>query len=208
MKHIQYSILFLAIFLAATGCKKSFNDMNKNENKPTSVPASLLLNGILYDMYNAPYTMKERWCQYYCCNYDYYGNNRYDFGAGDNEFFTLKNVVKMQEEAIKGGAAALNPYAALSKFFKAYFFARMSLSVGDLPMADALLGTSNLTPTYDAQKKVFQQSLLWLDSANTDLGKLIVANDNSLDGDFYSGNKLSKWQKLVNTFRLRLLIHL
>ncbi|MCS3799314.1 SusD/RagB family nutrient-binding outer membrane lipoprotein [Niastella sp. OAS944] len=207
MRHFQYTIIILVV-LAATGCKKSFDDMNKNENKPTSVPASLLLNGILYKMYDAPSGMKERWCQYYCCNYDYYGNNRYDFGAGDDHYLTLKNVVKMQEEAIKGGAAQLNPYAALAKFFKAYFFTQMSLSMGDVPMSEALLGSTKLTPVYDQQKKVFQQSLQWLDSANNELAQLIAANDASLDGDFYYNNKLTKWQKLVNTFRLRLLLHL
>lgn len=208
MKITQYIPVLAVVILAATGCKKSFDDMNRNENKPGSVPASLLLNGVLFSMYEAPSGMKERWCQYYCCNYDYYGNNRYDFGAGDNNYLVLKNVVKMQEEAIKGGAADLNPYAALAKFFKAYFLTKMSLSMGDIPMSEALLGSAKLTPAYDPQKKVFQQSLLWLDSANNELSQLIAANDNSLDGDFYFANKLTKWQKLVNTFRLRLLVHL
>src|SRR5215207_4241349 len=108
MNIARYIAVLAVVLLAVTGCKKSFNDMNRNENKPVSVPASLLLNGILYNMYDAPSSMKERWCQYYCCNYDYYGNNRYDFGAGDNNFLTLKNVVKMQEEALKAGAAELN----------------------------------------------------------------------------------------------------
>jgi hypothetical protein len=204
----QYIPLVAATLLAVTACKKSFNDMNQNENKPASVQPSLLLNGILYNMYEAPNTMKERWCQYYCCNYDYYGNNRYDFGSGDSSFYALKNVTKMEEEAIKGGADALNPYEALAKFFKAYFFTRMSLGMGDLPMTEALQGRGNLTPQYDAQKKIFQQAFLWLDSANNDITKLIAAGDNTLERDFYYGNDLSKWQKLVNTFRLRLLIHL
>jgi hypothetical protein len=207
MKHILYISLFLAT-LVTTACKKSFNDMNKNENKPASVQPSLLLNGILYNMYEGPNTMNERWCQYYLCNYDYYGNNRYDFGPGDSSFYTLKNVVKMEEEAIKGGADALNPYAALAKFFKAYFFTRMSLGMGDIPMTEALQGGSNLTPQYDSQKKIFQQALLWLDSANNDIATLRAAGDNTLERDFYYNNDLSKWQKLINTFRLRLLLHL
>lgn len=208
MKLTRYIPVLAVVILAATGCKKTFDEMNTNENKPSSVPASLLLNGILFNMYDAPSTMKERWSQYYCINYDYYGNNRYDFGSGDNNFTTLKNVVKMEEEAVKGGAAPLNPYAALAKFFKAYFFTKMSLAMGDLPMNDALQGSANLTPAYDSQKKIFQQALLWLDSANNDIAQLITAQDNTLAGDFYYGNKLSKWQKLVNTFRIRLLIHL
>ena len=208
MKIKQYIPFIAAVLLTATACKKSFNDMNKNENKPASVQASLLLNGILYNMYEAPNTMKERWCQYYCCNYDYYGNNRYDFGSGDDYYTALKNVVKMEEEAMKGGAAALNPYTTLAKFFKAYFFTKMSLAMGDIPMTEALQGRSNLTPQYDTQKKIFQQSLLWLDSANNELAQLIAANDNTLERDFYYGNDLSKWQKLVNTYRIRLLLHL
>ncbi|OQP58204.1 hypothetical protein A3860_07720 [Niastella vici] len=208
MKLTRYIPVLAIVILAATGCKKTFDEMNTNENKPSSVPASLLLNGILFNMYDAPSTMKERWCQYYCCNYDYYGNNRYDFGSGDNNYTTLKNVVKMEEEAIKSGAAAVNPYEALAKFFKAYFFTKMSLAMGDLPMDEALRGSTNLAPVYDSQKKIFQQSILWLDSANNEIAQLIAANDNSLAGDFYYGNKLSKWQKLVNTFRIRLLLHL
>src|SRR4029077_10002399 len=101
MKRLFY-IIFTAAFIVslATGCKKSFQDMNVNENKPTKVPASLLFNGILNDMYDAPYSKYERWGQYYCCNYDYYGDNRYDFGSGTNCYLTLENVTKMQEEAV------------------------------------------------------------------------------------------------------------
>lgn len=209
MKRI-YNIIFLSagILLFATGCKKSFNEMNLNENKPTSVPASLLFNGILNDMYDAPYSMYERWSQYYCCNYDYYGNNRYDFGSGSNYYSTLKDVIKMEEEAIKGGAAAVNPYAALGKFFRAYFFTKMSMQMGDIPMTEALQGIQNLTPSYDPQKKVFQQAFVWLDSANMLLGQLIASNSNTLNGDICFNNDLTKWQKTVNAFRLRLLIQL
>jgi hypothetical protein len=208
MKKVFYIlILFFLTISVAPGCKKSFGDLNTNENKPTTVPAALLLNGVLNSLYEAPYSMNERWCQYYCCNYDYYGNNRYDFGAGTNYYATLKNVVKMEEEALKGGASAANPYAALAKFFKAYFFTKMSLNMGDLPAADALKGASNLTPVYDSQKKIFQMAFSWLDSANADLSTLIAGNNNTLNGDFYFDNKLSKWQKVVNTYRLRLLMH-
>lgn len=207
MKKLFYTVVVAGIMMA-TGCKKSFNQMNINENKPTSVPASLLFNGILNDMYDAPYTMYERWCQYYCCNYDYYGNNRYDFGAGSNYYSTLKNVVKMEEEALKGGAGAVNPYAALAKFFKAYFFTKMSMQMGDIPMTEALKGAGNLTPKYDSQKKIFQQAFVWLDSANLELGQLITANNSSLAGDIYLDNNLSKWRKVVNALRIRLLIQL
>lgn len=208
MKKLNKFTVLLFIIVVAGGCKKSFDSLNLNENKPLSVPASLLLNGILNDMYDAPYTMKERWSQYYCINYDYYGNNRYDFGAGDNYYSTLNNVKKMEEEAGKVGLPAVNPYSAMAKFFKAYFFTKMSLEMGDVPMTEALKGAENLNPAYDSQKDVFVQAFKWLDSANTDLASLIQAGNLSMSGDFYFDNNLSKWQKAVNTYRIRMLMEL
>lgn len=207
-KMVNKGILALLLLVIASGCQKSFEDLNRNNNKPTSVPPGLLLNGVLNSLYDAPYSMNERWCQYFCCNYDYYGNNRYDFGSGGNYYPTLKNVTKMEEEALKGGANEVNPYSALGKFFRAYFFSKMTLTMGDLPMSEALLGAENLKPAYDSQKSIFQKAFLWLDSANTELAQLIQANNITLSGDFYFDNDLSKWQKLVNTFRIRLLIEL
>lgn len=207
MKKIIYIFFAAGIFIAGTGCKKNFEDLNLNENKPTSVPPALLLNGILNSMYDAPYGAGERFSQYFLCNYDYYGNNRYDFGSGDNYYGTLKNVNKMVDEAVRSGLPATNSYDAMAKFFKAYFFTKMSLEMGDIPMTDALKGSDNLTPQYDTQKKVFQQAFVWLDSANTELGQLIAGNA-TINGDIFLNNDLTKWRKVVNTFRLRLMIHL
>ncbi|MEP6948175.1 MAG: SusD/RagB family nutrient-binding outer membrane lipoprotein [Ginsengibacter sp.] len=210
MKKLFYKITgaVLIVTILLSSCTKSFNDLNKNPNKPTDVPASLLFNGILNDMYEEPYTSNEKWCQYFCENYDYYGNNRYDFGSGHDYFSTLNNADKMIDAAVNQGLPSVNPYEALNKFFKAYLFTRMSLQMGDIPMTEALKGSTNLNPVYDPQKKVFQQAFLWLDSANTDLTSLVAGSDNSLQGDIYFNNNLLNWQKTVNTLRLRLLIQL
>ncbi|RFM26028.1 SusD/RagB family nutrient-binding outer membrane lipoprotein [Deminuibacter soli] len=220
MKKLIYRLLLLPVMgtvVLTTSCKKSFDSLNSNPNVPTTVQPSLLLNGVLFNMYDAPYTMKERWGQYYCCNYDYYGNNKYDFGGMDDYYNTLKNVQKMEAQAIAYGGEAVNPYEALGKFFRAYFFTKMSLEVGDLPMNDALKGEATLTPKYNTQKEIFIQAFKWLDSANTDLGQLAskassnTAEGQTLKGDFYFGstsNPLAQWQKVVNAYRLRLLINL
>ncbi|MDE3253055.1 MAG: SusD/RagB family nutrient-binding outer membrane lipoprotein [Bacteroidota bacterium] len=209
MKKIQW-ILSLLVFTAmvSVSCKKSYSDLNQNLNKPTAVPPSLLLNGILVSMHDDAGGNAEIYSQYYIYNYDYYGNNRYDLGSGSNYYGTLENVVKMEEAAVKAGNATVNPYSALGKFFRAYLFTKMSLQMGDIPMTQALQGAANLTPAYDPQKKVFQTALAWLDTANTQLSTLVGKNDASLSGDIYYGNDLKKWQKAVNSFKLRLLIQL
>jgi len=211
MKKIIYLLVPVLMLLGTAGCKKSFSDLYQNPNKPASVPPYILFNGVLNNLADLPNTNSngaEIWGQYYIFNYDYYGNNRYDFGAATTFYNTLENVVRMEQEAIKLGVSPNNPYSALGKFFRAYFFIKMSMQLGDIPMTQALAGLTNLTPAYDAQKKVFQQSLLLLDSANTALANLITAKDNSLAGDIYFNNDLKKWQKAVNTFTIRTLVSL
>lgn len=214
-KILNKYVLLAVILLAATSCKKSFEELTKNNNKPNNVPASLLFNGVLNRLADLPDGQKEIYCQYYLYNYDYYGNNRYDFGSGDDYYTILKNVVAMEQQAAATGGAVVNPYEALGKFFKAYFFSKMSMEMGDIPMTDALKGLSNLEPIYDSQKAVMLQSLKWLDEANDDLAAIIknpqsagTGEGSVLKNDIYFNNDLSKWQKAVNALQLRLLIQL
>ena len=207
MKKVILYIVFLGLVISFSSCKKSFEELGADINRPVSVPPSLLLNGILNDLYDSPYGDFEKWSQHFLQNYDYYGNNRYDFGAGDNHYSTLKNVLKMEEEAKKIQLPEVNAYSALGKFLKAYFFTKMSLQMGDLPMNEALKGLDNLTPVYDSQKDIFAQVFEWMESANSDLASL-QTSENILQGDIYFNNDLLKWQRAVNAFRIRLLIHL
>lgn len=201
-------IIFAAAIIGMSGCKKSFDELYVNNNKPTSVQASLLFNGLLAGLRDGPGGQLDRISQYQVQNNSYFGNNEYNFGSGDNLYLNLTNVVNMEQQAIAAGAKARNPYGALGKFFRAYFFAKMSLEMGDIPMTDALNGATNLTPKYDDQKTVFTNCLNLLDSANADLTALIASNDQTLSGDMYFSNNLKQWQKVVNTYELRLLIHL
>ena len=209
MKNIKFLFLVTVLMaIVSAGCKKSFSDLNQNSNKPTSVPPSLLLNGVLVDLHDEPGGSAEIYGQYYIYNYDYYGNNQYNFGSGSNYYSTLENVLKMEEAAIQSGNSAVNAYNSLGKFLRAYLFTKMSLQMGDIPMTQALQGSVNLTPTYDNQKSVFKYALALLDTANSNIAGLIGKGDNTLAGDIFYGNDLKKWQKAVNTFKLRLLIHL
>lgn len=203
-------LFFAALTILTTACEKKFEELESDPNLPEKVPASLLLNGIETSMANfqRPWNLEQRWSQFACCNYNYYGNQEYNWSGGTLFYTTLKNVIKMEEEAIAGGANDLNPYSALGKFFRAYFFYEMTMRVGDLPMTEALDGVNNLAPKYDTQKDIFIQVLTWLEESNTDLQVLISGADNTLSGDYFFNNDLRKWQKTINTFRLRVLIAL
>jgi hypothetical protein len=218
MKSIKKIITaILLISVTATSCKKQFEDYANNPNLPASVPAYLLLRQIENDIPVLPGGDADKFCQFTLSSYTYYGTNEYWTGAAGLNYGTLRNVAAMEKEAEKASGPN-NPYSALAKFFKAYFYTSMSLKVGDIPMSDALKGLDIPTPKYDSQKDVFKQSLQLLEDANTQIASLIGSANNSILGDFFYKENVSnpkdglqslkQWQKVVNTFKLRLLIHL
>ncbi len=122
-------------------CDKSFEELEKDPNRAVSAPASLVLQGIEFDMYNntgRPFSSEMRWNQFYAINYNYYGTNEYQWSEAPNHYSTLKNVVQMELEAKRAGASDVNGYAALGKFFRAFYFDQMSVRMGDLPVMEAL----------------------------------------------------------------------
>lgn len=204
MKKIYQIALICALF-AAQACE-DFEEIGINANRPATVPPSLVFRGVLSDLNQRPWSLEHRQNQFWSCNYNYYGTNEYWTNASLS-FLTLKNVIKMEEEAEKS-TPGLNPYSALGKFFRAVFYVRMTQRVGDVPLDEALQGLENTTPGYATQKEVYLQVLTWLDEANADLKQLIANNDASLGGDFFYNGDLSQWRKAVNTFKLRVLISL
>lgn len=216
-----FTLSLTALALTLTACEKSFDELEKDPNRAVNAPASLVLKGILNDMYDsnnspsgfsgvtyAPWGAEQRYNQFYASNYNYYSTNEYSWTTTSLNFFTLKDVLRMEAEAKRAGAADVNPYSALGKFFRAYFYENMTRRVGDIPLTDALKNQNNLTPKYDSQKSVYIQILKWLDDANTDMTTIIAKGDNTLGGDFYFNNDLRKWQKVVNAYRIRVLISL
>jgi len=207
MKKIFQIVTLVLVIGSMSACKKSFDSLEADPNRATSVPANLILNNVLLNFTNGAFNSTQIWNQYYVCNYAYYGNNEYSWtGYSYGGYNTLKNIVQMETEASKS-VASPNPYTAIGKFLKAYFLYDLTMHLGDIPVSDALKGLTNVTPKYDTQKQVFQQILAYLEQANTEMGTLKSTNY-VLASDFYYGNNLAKWQKAVNAFKLRVLIQL
>jgi len=211
------ALLVAVIAISVSSCTKTFEKYTQNPNQPTSVPAYLLLRQIENNLTVFPGGDEDKWSQYTLSTYTYYGTNEYWNGSTSLEYNTLQNIVAMENEAAKA-TPGVTPYSALAKFFKAYVYVGMSLKVGDIPMSEALKGLANAKPKYDSQKQVFVQALQLLEDANTQLTSLIASSNTALLGDFYFQEKISggvdalsalkKWQKVVNTYKLRVLIEL
>jgi|GEM_PF-40268 len=204
----------IAIVFFMNSCK-NYDELVKNPNLPSSVLPSFLLTDVLNTMGgDLAWTSAQEFNQFYISTYTYYGTNNYDqstflkSGTSFSYYLTLQNVVQMEIAAKNTGGGDVNPYAALGKFFRAYYFNLMSQKFGDIPVADALQGAVNPAPKYDSQKDLYIQMLQWLDDSNTMFNQLIAKKDATLSGDIYLGNSLEAWQKVVNSFTLRILISL
>ncbi len=213
----------IAVAIMSTGCQKG--DLLSNPNaasENSSVPVSLLLNHITYSMYagggvtdgrpgavnEIPWDLPFIWSQYHISNYQYYrGNNFYNWSSSATNYDMLKYTIKMEQQAASQYGTTPNSYKALAKFFRAYSFIWLTQRVGDIPMTQAG-DPNNLTPVYNTQHDVYKNCLALLDTANTLLGALGAANANIVVGGDIFGLTNLQWQKIVNAYKLRVLISL
>jgi hypothetical protein len=216
MKKIFYMAFLVAAVSSMTSCKKRFEELQSNPNIATAVPPNLLLNRLINGLSGGlggiePWGAVARYNQFYCRNYQYYGDNQYNWNNGPFDVYlnTLKNIAQMETEAAKAAGNDKTPYHAIAKFLKAYYYYNLTSLMGDVPMSEAVKALDGtLQPKYDKQKDVFLQVLKWLEEANTDFQTLQTNNDLSLKGDIFYNGDFAKWRKLVNTYKLRILISL
>jgi hypothetical protein len=213
MKPIKYIFYMLMGAFLVTSCNKQIREDETDPNVPTSVPPQLVLGTVLTDISGTgsqgalgginSWSNVSQWNQYHCENYDYYGNNVYSWTAQSASFdpyLVMKEVQQMDGEVLTRGGSAVNPYEAIGRFIDAYYYYHLTSMYGDVPETQA----------YTPQEQVFLYVLNELDTANTDLATLIANSDNSLSAsqDIYYAGSLTQWQKVVNSFKLRVLIAL
>jgi len=204
MKHAFSKILLLltALPLLLLSCKK-YEDLQVNPNEPSTATPSLLLTNICISVFNYDPTYPA----YAARHLTYYerGNSAVDYSWTSGEysnFDVLRQVEKMDELAQQNGAVN---YTGLAKFFRAVLFSQLTEQFGDIPYSDALGATDgNTKPLYDTQEAVYAGILNELEEANN----ILDDASGTIGGDIIYGGVASQWKKLVNAFRLRLLIHL
>ncbi|MFZ6011484.1 MAG: SusD/RagB family nutrient-binding outer membrane lipoprotein [Bacteroidota bacterium] len=201
MKNIKI-VGLIALLLWMPSCK-DFDELQVNPNRTTQTHPSLLLTGIEISSFRTidlSAALASRMMVYTdgAANEQYYGWQR----AGFDRYSTMRQIVKMEEEAKREG---IENYLALALFFKSYNILEISKVFGDIPYTEALKATSKLyTPKYDTQEEIYVQVLNDLQTASNALD----ASKGKITGDIIYGGDLVKWKKLINSFALRVLISL
>lgn len=210
-------ILLLFVILTIGSCR-SMDDINTNPDTPSTVtPAFLATDAILAitksesskwlfgDEYIVKTTMMTEHMEWYMYNKferldAYYDNfipySYYSYLINMKKMVEIANANESMSEGIK------HAYTALNDFMQAYIFYGLTMEVGDIPCSEALQGEDSgiLSPKYDTQEEVFNAVLKKLRESSE-----LFSNTSTFNGDpIYNGDP-AKWQKMVNTFTLRVL---
>lgn len=200
MKSVKTYIFSIITAVSVVSCSRVDN-LQDDPNRPKTVDAQNLLPGIEISAFSnirADAALASRQLAYIngVSRDQYYDFQRGSFGVYDQ----IKQVGKMVEEANKRGS---KEYVALARFFKSYYFISLSETFGDIPYTEAVK-TDNFYPKYDDQKSIYKDVLKELALANTELSDF---NKEILGDLIYKGQPL-KWRKLINSYRLRILMDL
>jgi len=208
IKNIIYKSTILVILLGVlTSCLDDFDELRENPNQPNSVPPSLIFTDLTPGATASFGGTYERMQYHTWIATDNTNSPNFNSGFGGSfNYSSVRNIEKMNEEADKAGAPE---YKILGKFYRARIYLEMTRRMGDIPLTESMQGVEIPQPIYDTQKSVYLQGLNWLDEANTELGDFIGANPGKfIEGDVYFDGNLSKWQKIINSYTLRILMSL
>jgi hypothetical protein len=197
---INYTLIILGMM---TSSCENLESIYEDPNNAEHTHPKLLLKTIAYNTFTGQGT-GAMFASRMFVNSDGASNEQYytwDRGSFDR-YNTLRNVTKMMKEA---EIQQTPEYIYLGKFFRAYQFYELTRAFGDIPYSEALKGETeeNFSPAYDPQETIIPALLAELKEAADGL-----ASVSAIEGDIIYGGDPVKWQRLINSLRLRILLDL
>lgn len=214
------------LLLAITGCQK-YIDVNKDPNTPTSVQEPLLLAPLELAIshaidagssissasatnYGFAPILMQHYTQVVCLNQPVPNEGTYLLvnsqvdGDWSNVYVSCLNNLTIL--STKAEADSNYNYAGIAKILTAFTLGVATDWWGDVPYSEALKGSSNFTPKYDAQEDIYKNIQSLLDNGISDIAKnkgKLPASD-----DFFYGGDMDKWTRLGYTLKARFYMHL
>lgn len=203
MKNNIFKIAVFTVGLfSLSACETNLDTINENPNDQASIDPQYLLT---YVSKNAFAVQGDpMYASRMLIGTD--GENVYQYmkwnDASFNTYSTdLLNTMKMMQE---GERINNKNYQAIGKFYRAFHFYNLSLKFGSIPYSEAIMGESGITqPKYDSQEAVMAGVLNELKEAND-----LINPSDAIAGDIIFNGDVTKWKKLINSFRLKVLMTL
>ncbi|HEY8690270.1 MAG TPA: SusD/RagB family nutrient-binding outer membrane lipoprotein [Chitinophagaceae bacterium] len=215
MRHNKFLRLFFLLFaIILMGSCKKYIDINTDPTTATSVDGKLLF-GYAVTYWNENRDAGDIYIPLALASQTIASGGNYGWGAdniykisptslGNTWTFYYQRIGNNLQLAIKAFQAAGNKNAvAQSQIVLAQLVYELAVIFGDVPYSEAW-NSSIPYPKYDAQKDVFESILKLLDGA---LASMDVNNGLKIsDYDPYYAGDISKWIKLANSIKLRILM--
>lgn len=227
----KINILFAFLLIMTVSCKESFFDINENPNAPSeeNVEPRFLLPMVL----NATakkmainYDFCAHWIGYWSRAAGTYGQSiplenynittsyqQNQWVAGNTSvvnpaiswYDILQDAVVMEQ---KGNELNQPFFVGTAKVIKAIGFMYLVDMYNNVPYSEAFDPINKIAPSYDNGQDIYNDLLLQLDTASQIFMRsdLDITNEVA-QADIMFGGDIDRWNKLVNTQRLKLLIH-
>lgn len=197
----------IALSLSLLSSCSNFDNINNDPNATNKVTPGIVATGLLIGMtkQTSEYGsfIDHNFMSKHAITAELIRNELYNKIArsGFDSYMDITNANQMVASA---PAETREAYEALACFIKAYKLFYLSMTFGDIPYSEAVNPeTIVYTPKYDTQKEVMRGVLKDLDKAGELFGK-----SKRFDGDPILDGQPEKWIKVVNAFKLKVLINL
>jgi hypothetical protein len=209
-----FIFLFIGL-LSLSSCDNGFEEMNKNPNSPTKVPADMLIPQVARGAMDRMYStfvggdMGVAWAQQ-ISKVQYNDEERfYPRNSSIDGFWNgmYASIIADADEMYKlAEVEGNNNLMGVALVLKAYGFSVVTDCFGSVPFTDALqAGAGNFKPAYDPQSTVYTGILTMLDDASALLG---TGGTISSTTDVIYGGDASKWKKFANSLKFRSLMRI
>ncbi len=216
--NILFTALSGVLLLGVISCGKfkDFGDTNVNPNGSAEVLTSALITNVEANI-AGPGTslLPGYYCQYYA-EPTYPGSSLYNLpqinstGTYSGSLMDCQVIINKNTDSKTAGLSSVasagdnNNQIAVATILKSYLFWTVTDRWGDMPYSQALQGSTNLTPKYDAQEDIYKGLFADLKSARAKINPTGA----KLKGDIIFDGDMSKWAKFANSLRMLMAIRL
>ncbi|WP_421774039.1 SusD/RagB family nutrient-binding outer membrane lipoprotein [Gracilimonas sp.] len=213
MKAVKSIVLVTLVTVLFASCD-DFGNINTDPNNPSQVRTELLLTNAQKSMDSkVGAVMGTLWIQYigetqYTDDQEYRNVNADFNGWYTGPLQDLQTIIDLNSnpetagDVLSGGSNANQ--IAVSRILKAYFYMMITDRWGMVPYSEALQGSENLQPAYDAQDAIYSDLIAELKAAaeQIDPSSAAVVGDIIFEGD------MDQWVAFANSLRARAALRL
>lgn len=200
MNVIKISYICLAVWgiMLCTSCKDYF-DLNENPNLVQDPPINAMLTTATQ---KAALNMQQ--FGLITSYYTQYLANPSASGAADtyqitddseewnDVYYAMADLYDMIQKAESTSAYL---HSGVAKLMMAYQLGLVADTWGRAPYTDAFYGTNTLTPTYDDEESLYNESLRLIDEGLNELGRTDYATELDAEADLIHQGKVELWMK-------------